>query len=313
MAECQLFKKDSIRLFCLKETVVDKSTVMSLYLESDGTERNFLVVRRLDTDSYSFNNFLVTENAADNSITFRPNVVGCPAYIKINCSDDMKIQVIRNGYDEAEETYQILSGEARINFIPENYTKYNLQVAQTKTVLKPEDIQNMSAVVDREVYTVTRDNEKLIQNITESKGVISELRNKNYKLIDEKNALDKEKQELDSSISDINTEIGNVNSEKEKLVDDKEKLRSKLEVLKAEYEKDYETFKDEAEEMRKAYGVDEEILALYLDKDFTPIEELIAKVKADMEQVEEQIRVFIDAKARKTAEIENELKIGKKD
>jgi hypothetical protein len=52
---------------------------------------------------------------------------------------------------------------------------------------------------------------------------------------------------------------------------------------------------------------------MYADKEVVPVEELIERAKSDINQVEEQVRVFIDAQARKTAEIENELKIGKKE
>ena len=58
--------------------------------------------------------------------------------------------------------------------------------------------------------------------------------------------------------------------------------------------------------------MDKELIMMYEDKEIETVEELIRKAEEAMAKVEEQIRVFVAAKSKKTMEIEEELRIGKK-
>ena len=84
-----------------------------------------------------------------------------------------------------------------------------------------------------------------------------------------------------------------------------------MDKLQNEYDKDYSNYSSDVEEISSRYNIDAEILKLYADKDITPIEDLLKKAEDDIKQIEEQIKLFVEAQEKKTAEIEGELKIGK--
>lgn len=313
MVEYELLKKDIVRIYCFNETVNDKSTSLVMYLESDGNERNYLQVRNAGANSFQFNNFVVTEKPEENCIEFKPNVVGCPAYIKINSGNDVRIELIRNGANAPESEVNILAGETKIEYSPEGYSKYHLYIHQLSTAMTPEDMQSMAETSHRELYALKYDNEKLLQDITDTNAEIDEFKRKKNQLSEEKSALSEEKNSLSENVVSLNKEIEQIADDKLKLTDDKAKLIEKLDKIKEEYDKDYEVYRDEIEEIKRNYDVDAEILKYYEDKEVTPIEDLIENAKKDIGLIEEQIRLFVDAKARKTASIENELRIGKKE
>lgn len=309
----ELFKKDCVKIYLLNEVVKEKTSGISVYLESDGMERNFLSIRKEGMESYQFNNFVVTEIPSENCIMFKPNVVGCPAYILITSDKDIKVDVIRNGATVVDNSFAMLAGEVKVEFAPENYTKYNLFVSQRMTAYDTETIQDMASGAQQELHEVKNDTANLLNDISTANTEIASEKQKKEQLLDEKNALSAEHAELTENVKTLSGDIEKIEAEKQKLVTDKEALVVKLDKIKAEYDKDYESYKDEIEEIKSTYDIDATILKYYEDKDVETIEELIGKAKKDIEQIEEQIRLFVDAKARKTAEIEAELKLGKKE
>ena len=129
----------------------------------------------------------------------------------------------------------------------------------------------------------------------------------------ELNDLQHSESRLNAEIADLNTKIAELNDKIQQLTDNKRHLVEHMDKLQAEYNKDYSNYEKDVEEIKSRYDIDEEILLMYADKEVGPIEELVERAKYDVSQVEEQVRIFIEAQARKTAEIENELKIGKKE
>ena len=57
---------------------------------------------------------------------------------------------------------------------------------------------------------------------------------------------------------------------------------------------------------------DASIIEHYKDQDVMPIEIILKEVSLKLEDAEKQIQFFIEAKQRKTMEIENEIKSNKK-
>lgn len=309
----ELFKKDCVIIYLLNEIVNEKTSGIEVYLESDGAERNFLSIRKEGMDTYQFNNFLVSEIPSENCIMFKPNVVGCPAYVMVTSDKDIKIDVIRNGATEVDRSFPMLAGEVKIEFAPENYTKYNLFVNQRMTAYDSQEIQTMATGAQHQLHELQDDTKSLLENISAVNTEIETQKLKKEQLTNEKNTLSAEHSELAENVKSLSGDIEKIEADKQKLTDDKAKLIDKLDKIKAEYDKDYESYRDEIEEIKRNYDVDAEILKYYEDKDVTAIEELIENAKKDIERIEEQIRIFVDAKARKTAEIESELKLGKKE
>ena len=309
----ELYKKDCVKIYLLNEVVNEKTSGIEVYLESDGMERNFLSIRKEGSDTYQFNNFIVTEIPSENCIMFKPNVVGCPAFIMITSDKDIEIEVIRNGATAVDRCFSMLAGEVKVEFAPENYTKYNLYVNQIMTAYGEEEIQNMVSDTQQTLHEVQDDTKNLLSDITATNTEIENEKKKKEQLISEKESLSAEHESLASDVKTLSSDIEKLETDKQKLTDDKKSLTEKLDKIKIEYDKDYSVYKDEIEEIKRNYNVDAEILKYYEDKDINSIEELIDKAKKDIELIEEQIRVFVDAKARKTAEIESELKLGKKE
>ena len=115
------------------------------------------------------------------------------------------------------------------------------------------------------------------------------------------------------NIEALNESIRQLEAKNRQLADGKKELTDRLDKLKAEYDKDYIKYEDDLKEISDKYKIDTEILKLYGEKNITPIEELLARAESDIIAIEEQIKNFVEAQQRKTTEIEEELKIGKKE
>ena len=82
--------------------------------------------------------------------------------------------------------------------------------------------------------------------------------------------------------------------------------------LEKEYQKDYEAFEKELEEIKNEFGVDQSVIDYYKDNDIVPIEELLKEAATKLAQAEKQISVVILSRQSKTMEIENEIKSNKR-
>ena len=118
---------------------------------------------------------------------------------------------------------------------------------------------------------------------------------------------------LENDIAGLENRIGELERKNGELIEKKKSLTSRLDKLQEEFDKAYSNCDSDVEEISSRYHIDAEILKLYAGKEVTPIEELLKRAEENIRQIEEQIRAFVEAQERKTAEIENELKIGKKD
>ena len=79
-------------------------------------------------------------------------------------------------------------------------------------------------------------------------------------------------------------------------------------IIAAETENDQSAYQAELEEMAACVEADAEVLAYYRDKDVRPTEELLQEIREKIAQTETQIRLLIEARQRKTAAIEAEIK-----
>ena len=92
----------------------------------------------------------------------------------------------------------------------------------------------------------------------------------------------------------------------------RESAKDILKKLEAEYEKDYDEFGRELEEIRQQYGVDQSVTDYYRDFDIQPIEQLFKEISDKLEQAEKQISLVILGRQQKTMEIEKEVKSNKR-
>lgn len=116
---------------------------------------------------------------------------------------------------------------------------------------------------------------------------------------------DRDIQRIEQEISVIERQQGQLSRKKQSAIDH-------LERIEAEYKKDYASFEKELEDYKSRMDADASIIEHYKDQDVMPIEIILKEVSLKLEEAEEQIRLFIEAKQRKTMEIENEIKSNKK-
>ena len=119
-------------------------------------------------------------------------------------------------------------------------------------------------------------------------------------------------QQDDRDIQRIEQEISVIERQQEQLSIKKKSAKAHLDKIEAEYKKDYAAFEQELEEYISRMEADATIIEHYKDQDVMPIEIILKEVSLKLQEAEEQIRFFIEAKQRKTMEIENEIKSNKK-
>ena len=116
---------------------------------------------------------------------------------------------------------------------------------------------------------------------------------------------DRDLHRIEQEISVIERQQGQLSRKKKSAID-------YLEKIEAEYQKDYASFEQELEDYKSRLDADASIIEQYKDQDVMPIEILFQEIRLKLEEAEEQIRFFIEAKQRKTMDIENEIKSNKK-
>ena len=113
-----------------------------------------------------------------------------------------------------------------------------------------------------------------------------------------------ELQEIQQKTAEVQQKLSELQLQKQQAAD-------KLQKLEAEFSKDYNAYKAELDGLKERTGIDEKVLGYYKDKDITPTGELLKQAAAMLGEAEAQIKLFIEAKQRKTIEIETEIRSNK--
>jgi predicted nucleic acid-binding Zn-ribbon protein len=138
----------------------------------------------------------------------------------------------------------------------------------------------------------------------------AEMERRAAELTETENSLGIRKIVLGSEIELLKSKIEDLEAEIQRLAVEKESLSTRLGVIQKECEKDYSRFEDEVGELRARYNVDAEVLSYYKDREARPVEEMISKAEAHLNDLEEQIRVFAEARRKEAADLEKELQVG---
>lgn len=126
------------------------------------------------------------------------------------------------------------------------------------------------------------------------------------------NAVSPEPPEDDRDLHRIEQEISVIERQQGQLSRKKQSAIDHLDKIEAEYKKDYAAFEQELEDYKSRLDADTSIIEHYKDQDVLPIEVIFQEIRFKLDEAEEQIRFFIEAKQQKTMEIENEIKSNKK-
>lgn len=117
---------------------------------------------------------------------------------------------------------------------------------------------------------------------------------------------------VDDDLRRIEQEISVVERQQGQLSRKKQSAIDHLEKIEAEYKKDYASLEKDLDEIKSRMEADASVIEHYKDQDVMPIEIIFQEIRLKLEEAEQQIRFFIEAKQRKTMEIENEIKSNKK-
>ena len=113
-------------------------------------------------------------------------------------------------------------------------------------------------------------------------------------------------------IQRIEQEISAIELKQQQLAQKKQYAIAHLEKIEEEYKKDYASLEHDLAEIKARMEADISVIEHYKDQDVVPVEIIFEEIRLKLEKAEEQIRFFIEAKQKKTMEIENEIKSNKK-
>ena len=119
------------------------------------------------------------------------------------------------------------------------------------------------------------------------------------------NEEDQDLRRIEQDIVAIERSHGQLSRKKQSAIDH-------LERIEAEYQKDYESYNKDIEDFKAQMEADESIIEYYKDQNVIPIETIFQEIRLKLTEAEKQISTFIEAKQRKTIEIENEIKSNKR-
>lgn len=158
---------------------------------------------------------------------------------------------------------------------------------------------------DGAVYSPQVDNDKMFAEQTEVTEAISSIPASHNREQLTTGIDDEDLRRIEQDISAIERQQGQLSRKKQSAIEHLEKIES-------EYQKDYLSLEKELDEIKSRMEADSSVIEHYKDHDVTPIEIIFQEMKLKLDEAEQQIRLFIEAKQKKTMEIENEIKSNKK-
>jgi hypothetical protein len=118
-------------------------------------------------------------------------------------------------------------------------------------------------------------------------------------------------EESDAEMRRLEREISVIERKQGELSQKKNSAINHLKKIEAEYKKDYASFELELADIKSRIEADAMVIEHYKEYDIIPIETILQEIKLKFEEAEKQIRFFIEARQRKTMEIEGEIKSNK--
>jgi hypothetical protein len=276
MNELQVYAKDRIKINVLSDLKAGRAQV-SVYLESDGRDMPYAELNPANASAFRYNNFNVTETPEDDSVTFCPVVVGCPAVITLSvpaaAASPGAVSLFRKDSLAPELTHELAQGKNRVALSPIDLKRYVL-LFEPAGACAPESDSKTEA----DPSLPARAEALRIGNASMEAGAAA-----------------------------MEREIADLEARRAALSERRKKLRERLEWLSANSGE----APDELDELAAIFGVDKEILAYYEDPEpDSDVLKLTEEVKSGIEKLEEQIRLFVTRKEAKNGEIERQLKTG---
>lgn len=278
-SEVTLSGKDSLKLNILRE-ILGGQIGLKMKLDTDAAQDYAAEIRREGSRMCVYGGFNLSEDPSDGILTIRPAAAGHTLKIAFRYAAPFaggKVSVFRRASKCVEQEYDMTESLSYLTLRPRENGQYTL------LFLYAEGAVPTSNDMPKE------------QTITINPPAPPA-------------AFDGELSRVES---DIQTQLqlqDDWAQRRQSALD----YRAKLERIEAEYQKDYSALTDDIEEMKSRMQADAAVIEYYKDRDFTPIETLFDEINAKLDEAEAQIRLFIEAKQRKTMEIESAVKSDKR-
>lgn len=282
ISESEIFVRDTVKINILKE--INTQTVKLAFRLNDGTIEDYLAqIHNENSRVRVYSNFNISESPDGTTITVRPIAVENRLKIVPTFFGDLsekKVSVVRTATKTEENSYEFHSGLVSLELIPSNQ-KYILRVEYSDSTEQSEISPNTEPTVSENIPQTVRG------TYTEPTVSINTT------------AVQNTPQTVQAISNEPTAPVPQTQEEKNQKIEE-------------EYGKDYEQAQSELEEHKKKFEIDSSVLEYYKDKDVKPIEELLKEISQKIDEAEQQIRLFIEAKQKKTMEIEGEIKSNKK-
>lgn len=342
----QVFGKDKIRLNILHDVL---GGLVNIGFQLDnGTVQDFAShIHKDEKRVYVFGKFNISEEVNNgDTLTIRPIMIDCPLRISFHANahfSGKKVSVVRNNTKAVAREFEISSETTSIELIPRGKQFYEMivtdggEIATVPIPIRPQEeseptgqmgeavahTQENSPVDDRfegSDFNIALDGSdnldaepvEIKADTTSETDLEIEEETSSKPWESSEVSLDATLQQEESEIQKIEREISVIERQHIQLSRKKQSAMEHLDRIEAEYRKDYASFAQELEDCRARMEADASIIEHYKDRDITPIETILKEVSRKLEEAEDQIRVFIETKQRKTMEIENEIKSNKK-
>lgn len=331
-SEIELFGKDSVKLNILKELHSgDVNISVSL---NGGVYQDYLSqIHREGSRMQVLGKFNLSEDPSGDVLTIRPIAVSGMLKVTFGFSgiafeNEKKLSIYRSATKSVERTYDIGEMLSSVEFIPQGNVKYLLRLTygeqeseESSDIPVPADVSDASAQ-DSPAQTPPAEADALTEPLDDFDvfSASSEVSTPSEPASStdagreavSSSPTEPPRGECDPELEQTQAQIKAAEEKRNRLRERRESAKDILKKLEAEYEKDYDEFGRELEEIRQQFGVDESVIAYYKDYDIQPIEDLMKEISDRMEQAEKQISLVILGRQQKIMEIEKEVKSNKR-
>ncbi len=332
-SEIELFGKDSVKLNILKE--LHSGDINISLSMNGGVYQDYLSqIHREGSRMQVLGKFNLSEDPSGDVLTIRPIAVSGLLRVTFGFSgnafeNEKKLSIYRSATKSVERTYDIGEMLSSVEFIPQGNVKYLLRLTygepesddpadhSDEADSSPASAQDSSTQTARAVeaspLTESLDDFDVFSaqpaDETPSEPVSST--NSGSETVSSCQT-EPQSGESDPELEQTQAQIKAAEEKLRGLRERRQSAKDLLKKLEAEYEKDYDEFGRELEEIKQQYGVDESVIAYYKDNDIQPIEDLLKEIAEKVDQAEKQISLVILGRQQKTMEIENEVKSNKR-
>lgn len=301
ISEMTVYCRDSLKMNVLREVLAGEMT-LTFRMDGERAEDYASSLHREDSRMRVYGKFNLSEDPTGQVLTVRPVAAQAGLRIDIACGTECAgktLTLVRGATKTVEQTWD-LGGLQRIALLPSGdgftlrLTCRDISTTADSSAANPTTADSSETASSAANPTAADSSETPSTNAfsagTDFRGLISP----------EDDFWEADFPRAESTP----TPPASVSPQEQPPQSEEEKRR----VIAAETEKDQTVSQAELEELAACVEADAEVLAYYRDKDIRPTEDLLRDIRERIAQAETQIRLLIEAKQRKTAAIEAEIK-----